>query len=102
MGKIIKEIGKTGETGEAGKAGENRLRAMCDGLSPQKRIAVIIVYLIVFAVLAIYMAVISIYGKNKQELNVEHIRTIRDYKVINDFNDLKINNLKNNNYDDNE
>ena len=79
--KEVGKTGKTGETGEAGKAGkktENRLRSACDGLSPKRRLVVVIFLLVVFAALAVYMAIDAINFGDKQRLlpEVEHIKQL--------------------------
>ena len=62
---------------EKGKEADNRLRRMCDELSPQKRLVAVIATLIVFAVTAFYMAVSSVYRADKQALKVEHIQQLK-------------------------
>ena len=75
MEKINKEIGETEETG---KRPENRLRSVCDGLSPKNRLVVVIFLFVVFAVLAVYMAIDAInFGNDRQRLpEVEHIKKL--------------------------
>ena len=67
MNNIIKEKGKA----------DNRLRRMCDELPPQKRLVAVIATLIVFAALAVYMAISSVYREDKQDLKVEHIQQLK-------------------------
>jgi hypothetical protein len=68
---------ESGETEKIMEIGENRLRTMCDGLSPKKRLVVVISSLIVFAVMAVYMAVSSIYFSQRPELEIEHIERLK-------------------------
>jgi hypothetical protein len=96
MKRIIKEageIGKAAETGKIGKTveiGKNRLRTMCDRLSPQKRFVVVISSLIVFAMMAIYMAISSIYFLQRPELEIKHIEGLKLPRANNDsINTLK-------------
>jgi hypothetical protein len=92
----IGEAGKAGETGKIGKTveiGKNRLRAMCDGLSPKKRFVVVISSLIVFAMMAVYMAISSIYFLQRPELDIEHIEGLKLPRANNDsINILKFSN----------
>ena len=78
---------------EKGKEADNRLRRICDELSPQKRLVAVIATLIVFAALAVYMAISSVYKADKQDLKVEHIQqlkiTLPDTSA-DSMNDLKI------------
>jgi hypothetical protein len=76
---------------------DNRLRTMCDGLSPRARLVAVIVSLVIFATLAIYMAVYSVYGSNRQEPDIQHIEGV-ELKTQNE----SINNLKISNYDDDD
>jgi hypothetical protein len=78
--KIEKKI-ENGEVGENGKIGEranNRLRSACDGLSPKKRLVVVILLFVVFAVLAVYMAIDAIkFDDIRRRLpEVEHIKQL--------------------------
>ena len=82
---------------KAGETGENRLRAMCDGLSPQKRFVVVMTLLTTFASMAIYMAVSSVYGVDRPEMEVEHIKQVK-FNQPNMFTD-SINALKIKEYD---
>jgi len=68
MKKIIKETGE--------KAND-RLHSMCDGLSPKIRLFLVIASLTVFAALAVYMAVSSVYRADKSGIEVEHIRQLK-------------------------
>ena len=83
MKEIIKETGKTGEQGETGKTREigkkveNRLRNMCDGLSPKMRLVVVIGSLMVFAVMAVYMAISAIHFGQKPEIKIQHIEGLK-------------------------
>ena len=71
MEKINKEIGETG------KKPENRLRSVCDGLSPKNRLVVVIFLFVVFAVLAVYMAIDAInFGNDRHLPEVEHIKKL--------------------------
>ncbi|GHT21420.1 conjugal transfer protein [Bacteroidia bacterium] len=57
----------------------DRLRRMCNGLSPDLRIIVIVTFCTVFGVMSVYMTVSSIYsiGKRDAELmQIEHIKTL--------------------------
>ena len=89
----------TGKTGEIGKKAKNRLRMMCDRLSPKKRLVVVIASLVVFAAIAVYMAVASVYGINRTEPVIEHIEGLR-LRQINSDTVNTINTLKFKNYDD--
>jgi len=98
MKKIINETVETGKTGERGNIGEkvnNKLHALCDSLSPRKRLIFVFTSLTVFAVLAVYMAVSSIFFAQRPELNIEHIEGLKLQRTNND----SINNLKFKNYD---
>ena len=81
-----------------GKKPENRLRSVCDGLSPKNRLVVVITSLIVFAIMAVYMAVSSVYGNNQPEMNVQHIEGLKIQRA----SDLIINPLKIEEDDDDE
>ena len=84
------ETGKTGIIGKIGETVESRLRMMCDRLSPQTRLVAVIISLMVFAVMAIYMAVSSVYGHHRTEPDIQHIKGL-DLKMKNDsINTLKI------------
>ena len=83
---------------ETGEKAENRLRRMCDELSPLKRFIAVIASLFLFAAMAIYMAVSSAYGLNRPELEVEHIRQVK-FNRPNMYND-SINALKIKEYDE--
>jgi len=83
---------------ETGEKADNRLHRICDGLSPQKRFVAVIASLIVFAAIAIYMAVSSVYGVDRPELEVEHIRQVK-FNRPNMYND-SINALKIKEYDE--
>ena len=92
MKSIIRETGERRSPRPWQKA-DNRLRTMCDGLSPKKRLVVVISSLIVFAVMAVYMAVSSVYGINNPKLKIEHIEGLKLHKD-------SINQLKSRNYDE--
>ena len=80
---------------ETGEKADNRLRRACDGLSPQRRLVVVISSLTAFAVMAVYMAVSSVYGMGSPEIEVEHIRQIKFNPPVmchDSMNHLKINN----------
>jgi len=97
--KEIREIGETGKTGELvkiGKTVENRLRVMCDGLSPKIRLVVVIASLTVFAVMAVYMAISAIRFGQRPELNIQHIEGLKLPRANKD----SINHLKNNHHDE--
>ena len=98
MKRLIGKIGKRKKIGEIGEAGENRLRLMCEGLSPKKRLVVVIVSLCVFAVLAVYMAVSSIVFAQRPEINIQHIEGLKIQRA----NDVIINPLKIEEDDDDE
>ena len=82
---------KTVKTGKIGKKADNRLRIICDGLSPKKRLFVVIASLVLFAAIAVYMVVVSVYGINRTELTIEHIEGLKLQRTNNDtINILKI------------
>jgi hypothetical protein len=83
---------------KTGKKADNRLHAICDGLSPKKRLVVVITSLIVFAVMAVYMAISSINYGQKSEMNIQHIEGLKIQRA----NDGSINNLKIEEDDDDE
>ena len=91
MKKIIKETGEKAD---------DRLRRMCDRLSPKKRIVVVIASLTAFAVIAVYMAISSFYGVGSPEIEMEHIRQIK-FNPQGMYQD-SINHFKINNDDDDE
>ena len=95
MERIIKETGKAGEIGE--KAA-NRLRSACDGLSPQKRLVVVIFLFVVFAALVVYMAIDAInFEDNRRQLpEVEHIKQLNLPKST----DESMNSINFNSHDD--
>ena len=88
------------ETVEMGKTGKNRLRAMCDGLSPQKRFVVVMTLLTIFAAMAIYMAVSAVYSAERPEIEMEHIKQVK-FNHPSMYKD-SINALKIKEYDDSE
>jgi hypothetical protein len=92
------ETEKNGEAGKAGKKWENRLRAKCDSLSTKKRFVLVISSLIVFTVMAVYMAVSSVFGNDKPEMTIKHIEGLKLQRANND----SINILKFSNHDDDE
>jgi len=89
MNKIIKETGERRSPRPWQKA-NNRLQTMCDDLPPKKRLVLVITSLVVFAVMAVYMAISSVYGNNQPEMNVQHIEGIKLHRA----NDNSINPLK--------
>ena len=92
----VGEMEEIGEAGKTGKMQDNCLRRMCDGISPQKRVVVVIISLLVFAVMTVYMAVNSIFGASNPILNVEHIKKLNLPHSGNE----SINTLIFDNYDD--
>jgi hypothetical protein len=74
---------------------DNRLRTLCNRLSPQKSLVVVISSLIVFAVMAVYMAIDAVNFGQKPELEIKHIDGLKLPRVNND----SINTLKFSDYD---
>ena len=95
MKSLIEKIGKAGKAGEKAN---NRLRTMCDGLSPRNRLVVVIISLGVFAVMAIYMVISSIIFAQGPEMNIQHIEGLKIQRA----NDDSINLLKIEDDDDDE
>ena len=62
---------------ETGEKADDRLRRMCDGLSPRVRLIAVMASLTVFAAIAVYMAVSSVYGMDRKDVEIEHIRQVR-------------------------
>lgn len=55
---------------------EDRLRRLCGRITPEKRLAVILTFFIIFSLLSIYMTVSSIYNLGKgdgESVRIEHI-----------------------------
>ena len=103
MKKKMKEMGerrspRRRQTGKIGGYAKNRLRTMCDGLSPRKRLVAVIISLTVFAVMAVYMAVSSMYYRQRPELNIRHIEGIKLQRANND----SIHHLKFRNHDESD
>jgi len=106
--KEIRETGETGktvetvetvETGKIGKRIDNRLRSICDGLSPKMRLVMVIGSLVVFAALAVYMAIDAInFEDNRQLPEMEHIKQLNLPKS----NHESMNPLNFNSHDDDE
>jgi len=65
------------ETGKIVEKAENRLRSLCNRLSPQISLVLIICMLTVFAALSVYMAVSSVYGTGSRQPDIQHIRVIK-------------------------
>ena len=95
MKSVLVKIGKGRKIVERA---DNRLRMMCDRLSPRRRFVLVIISLILFAVTAVYMAIGSIYFAHRPELNIEHIEGLKLPRANND----SINNLIIRNHDDTE
>ena len=59
---------------------DDRLRRMCGRITPGKRLAVILVMVLLFGGLSIYMTVSSIYNMGKksgqQQMQIEHIKRL--------------------------
>ena len=74
----------------AGLGGTGSLRRLAGRISPDMRVAIILVMLAVFGALSVYMTVSSIYriGRNDgKELGIEHIRRLQlpNDSIINPF-----------------
>lgn len=70
---------------------DEKLRRLCGRITPDQRVAVILVMFVVFGGLSVYMTVTAIYNIGKsdgQELGIEHIDQIRlkNDSIINPFN----------------
>ena len=70
---------------------DERLRRLCGRITPDQRVAVILVMFVVFGGLSVYMTVSAIYNIGKSdglELGIEHIDQIRlkNDSIINPFN----------------
>ena len=73
---------------------DSGLRRKCDGLSPERRRNIVVGSLIVFAIMAIYMAIGSIlFPENRNRIpDVEHIKKLDLPKLQNEsINPLKFN-----------
>lgn len=70
---------------------DEKLRCLCGRITPDQRVAVILVMFVVFGGLSVYMTVTAICNIGKsdgQELGIEHIDQIRlkNDSIINPFN----------------
>jgi len=70
---------------------DEKLRRLCGRITPDQRVAVILVMFVAFGGLSVYMTVTAIYNIGKsdgQELGIEHIDQIRlkNDSIINPFN----------------
>ena len=70
---------------------DEKLRRLAGRISPDMRVAIILVMLAAFGALSVYMTVAAIYNIGKsdgQELGIEHIDQIRlkNDSIINPFN----------------
>lgn len=70
---------------------DEKLRYLCGRITPDQRVAVILVMFVVFGGLSVYMTVTAIYNIGKSdglELGIEHIDQIRlkNDSIINPFN----------------
>lgn len=86
MKQILKELGYSIDSS---------LRKLCGEITPEKRITVVIIMILVFASVNIYFTFSTIYnwGKEKQrmeQLQIEHIRQLKlqedSIKQLYDFN----------------
>lgn len=68
---------------------DGKLRRLAGRISPDMRVAIILVMLVAFGALSVYMTVSSIYriGRNDEELGIEHIRRLQlpNDSIINPF-----------------
>lgn len=70
---------------------EDKLRQLCGRITPEKRLAVILVMFLVFGITSLYIFVSAIYqiGKNEgQRIEIEHIEGLKlqQKDSINQFN----------------
>lgn len=70
---------------------DEKLRRLCGRITPDQRVAVILVMFVVFGGLSVYMTVASIYNIGKsdgRELGIEHINRLqlKNDSIINPFN----------------
>jgi hypothetical protein len=86
MKQILKELGYSIDS---------RLRRLCGDITPEKRITVVIIMILVFTSVNVYFTFSTIYnwGKEKQrreQLQIEHIRQLKlqqdSVKQLYDFN----------------
>ncbi|MDR1172856.1 MAG: TraL conjugative transposon family protein [Bacteroidales bacterium] len=87
-------------TGEIRENADNRLRSMCDRLSPERRFAAVVAALSVFAVLAVYTAVGSIFYMERPEIDMEHMQGLKLRQVDNDNDSINALKFKNDEYDE--
>ena len=69
---------------------DEKLRRLCGRITPDQRVAVILVMFVVFGGLSVYMTVASIYNIGKsdgRELGIEHINRLqlKNDSIINPF-----------------
>ena len=89
--------GLSASVGEIGKNDNNRLHEMCDRLSPKKRLIIVIVFMILFAALAVYMAV-SAFKSSETKLSIKHIEGLK----LQQPDKNSINNIKTGSHDYND
>lgn len=70
---------------------DEKLRRLCGRITPDQRVAVILVMFVMFGGLSVYMTVASIYNIGKsdgRELGIEHLNRLqlKNDSVINPFN----------------
>ena len=70
---------------------DEKLRRLCGRITPDQRVAVILVMFVVFGGLSVYMTIASIYNIGKsdgRELGIEHINRLqlKNDSIINPFN----------------
>lgn len=70
---------------------DEKLRRLCGRITPDMRVAIILVMFVAFGGLSVYMTVAAIYNIGKsdgRELGIEHINQIRlkNDSIINPFN----------------
>jgi hypothetical protein len=72
---------------------EDKLRQLCGEITPDKRITVILIMLLVFTVLSLYFSISSIYNWGKEserrkQMQIEHIRQLELDKRQRDYDEF--------------
>lgn len=83
---------------EWGYAIEDRLKSLCGEITPDKRITVILIMLLLFTIGSLYFSISSIYNWGKEserrkQIQIEHIRSLeleKQQKRENEFIDSEI------------
>lgn len=88
----------SGKLKELGYAIEDKLKSLCGEITPDKRLTVILIMLLLFTVGSLYFSISSIYNWGKEserrkQIQIEHIRSLeleKQRKRENEFIDSEI------------